>query len=121
MLTMNEDLEGALQAYLKLLDEEAYFDAHEALEEAWHPLRLRDHPLKNLAKGLINGAIAFEHLKRNKEHAQRKAQKVMTSYERYKHLSTDKIECADSFMKACEKIESLKLQHRGVFDVLVPC
>ena len=43
---MNYDLEGALKAYLLLLDKEEYFEAHEVLEEAWHPLRLKDHPLK---------------------------------------------------------------------------
>ncbi len=64
MLTMNDDLEGALEAYLERLEKEAYFDAHEVLEEAWHPLRLAKNPLANLLKGLINGAIAFEHIKR---------------------------------------------------------
>ena len=63
MLTMNHDLESALIAYMRLLDEKAYFDAHEVLEEAWHPLRLKKDPLANLVKGLINAAIAFEHIK----------------------------------------------------------
>ena len=119
MLTMNEDLEGALKAYLQLLEEEEYFEAHEVLEEAWHPLRLNNHPLKNLAKGLINGAITFEHIKRKRGNASNKAQRVIASYERYKHLCTDEIEYAEAFKKACEKIESLKIKHAEVFDVLV--
>jgi len=118
---MNEDLEGALKEYLRLLEEEEYFEAHEVLEEAWHPLRLRNHPLKNLAKGLINGAITFEHIKRNRDNAKNKAQRVIVSYERHKHLCTDEIEFAVAFMKACEKIESLKLKHKEVFNVLVSC
>lgn len=116
---MNEDLEGALKAYLRLLEEEEYFDAHEVLEEAWHPLRLSDHPLKNLAKGLINGAITFEHIKRNRDNAADKAQRVIASYERHKHLCRDDIEFSDAFKKACAKIESLKIQNKEVFDVLV--
>lgn len=116
---MNEDLEGALKEYLRLLEEEEYFEAHEVLEEAWHPLRLRDHPLKNLAKGLINGAITFEHIKRNRDNAQNKAQRVIASYEKHKHLCKKDIEFADTFRKACAKIESLKIQHKEVFDVLV--
>ena len=116
---MNKDLEGALRDYLKLLEEEEYFEAHEVLEEAWHPLRLSDHPQKNLVKGLINGAITFEHIKRNRSNAKNKAQRVIASYERHKHLCTDEIDFSDSFMKACEKIESLKLKHKEVFDVLV--
>ena len=116
---MNEDLEGALKTYLQLLEEEEYFEAHEVLEEAWHPLRLNNHPLKNLAKGLINGAITFEHIKRNRDNVRYKAQKVISSYERHKHLCTDEIELAEAFKKACEKIESLKIKHAEVFDVLV--
>lgn len=119
MLKMNHDLEGALGAYLALLDEEAFFEAHEALEEAWHPLRLADHPLKNLVKGLINGAVALEHIKRNRSNMPQKAQKVIASFERYKHLSTPQIDHAELFAQACEKIEVLKSKHKEVFDVLV--
>ena len=120
MLKMNDDLEGALKEYLALLDEEEYFEAHEVLEEAWHPLRLGNHPLANLAKGLINGAITFEHIKRNGKNMQNKAQRVIASYERYKHLSAEGIEHAVLFKQACQKIESLKIKHAEVFDVLVP-
>ncbi len=115
MLTMNDDLEGALKNYLLLMDEEEYFEAHEVLEDAWHPLRLSDHALKNLVKGLINGAVSFEHLKRNKKGAARKALRVMESYERHKGLYTDEIEFTNLFKKACEKIEKLKSEHPGVF------
>jgi hypothetical protein len=120
MLVMNDDLEGALKAYLALLDEEEYFEAHEVLEEAWHPLRLSKHPLSNLAKGLINGAITFEHIKRNRKKMKYKAQRVIASYERYKPLCTESIEHAALFKQACQKIESLKVKHAEVFDVLVP-
>lgn len=119
MLTMNDDLEGALKAYLALMDEEEYFEAHEVLEEAWHPLRLGKHPLANLAKGLINGAIAFEHIKRNRKDMKKKAQTVIASFERHKHLCTEGIEHAVLFKKACQKIEYLKVKHIEVFDVLV--
>ncbi len=115
MLTMNDDLEGALENYLKLMAKEEYFEAHEVLEEAWHPLRLSDHPLKNLVKGLINGAVSFEHLKRNKKDAGRKALRVMESYERYKGLCSHEIDYASLFKEACEKIEALKSAHSEVF------
>ncbi|NOR54840.1 MAG: DUF309 domain-containing protein [Sulfurovum sp.] len=112
---MNEDLEGALKHYLKLLDEEEYFEAHEVLEEAWHPLRLNKDPLANLAKGLINGAITFEHIKRNKKNVKSKAQTVIASYERHKHLCVANIRCYDLFVEASEKIEALKSKHAEVF------
>ncbi len=112
---MNEDLEGALKEYLQLLDEEKYFEAHEVLEEAWHPLRKADHPLKNLVKGLINGAIAFEHIKRDRNEADKKAKKVMASFDRYRYLCTGGIEYFELFEEACQKIEALKMKHVKVF------
>ena len=115
MLTMNDDLEGALKAYLKLLDEEEYFEAHEVLEEAWHPLRLADHPLKNLVKGFINAAVSFEHLKRDREGAERKARRVMASYERHIGLYNASIEHAALFKEAYTKVETLKSHYPEVF------
>ena len=114
MLTMNDDLEGALKMYMKLLDEEEYFEAHEVLEEAWHPLRLKKHPLANLVKGLINGAIAFEHIKRNKANVKDKAQKVLASYERHKHLCMEEVEHYNLFKEACEEIETLKEKYSWI-------
>ena len=115
MLVMNEDLEGALKVYLELLDTEEYFEAHEVLEEAWHPLRLKKHPLANLAKGFINGAIAFEHIKRDSKNAHKKAKRVMESYERHIHLCSKEIEYFVLFEEAKHKIEVLKVQHEAVF------
>ena len=116
MLTMNDDLEGALKAYLKLLDEEEYFEAHEVLEEAWHPLRLKKDPLANLAKGLINGAITFEHIKRNRDSVKNRAQRVIASYERHKYLCVETICYYGLFKEACEKIENLKQVHSEMFE-----
>jgi len=115
MLKMNDDLEGALKEYLKLLDEEEYFEAHEVLEEAWHPLRLGKHPLANLAKGLINGAITFEHIKRNRKEVKKKAQTVIASFERHKHLCVEGIEHYALFNESCMKIEALKIKHKEIF------
>jgi hypothetical protein len=112
LLTENHDLEGALKDFLQLLVSKEYFDAHEALEKAWHPLRKSNHPLKNLAKGLINAAICFEHLKRNRSEARRKASSVLKSFERHKHLCVEGIEEFELFKKSCKKIEDLKEIHK---------
>lgn len=114
MLTMNEDLEGAIKVYLKLLDEEEYFEAHEVMEEAWHPLRLKKHPLANLAKGYINAAITFEHIKRDRKNVKEKAKKVLTSYERHKHLCEEGIAHYVLFKKCEVKIEALKQKHSEI-------
>ena len=115
MLTMNEDLEGALRKYLRLLDAQEYFEAHEVLEEAWHPLRLSSHPLQFLVKGLINAAISFEHVKRNRKNMPSKARRTIASYERYKAEATPLIAHSALFIEACEKIERLKIRYREVF------
>lgn len=112
---MNNDLEGALKEYLRLMNEEEYFEAHEVLEGAWHPLRKADHPLKNLVKGLINGAVAFEHIKRDRQNAHDKARRVIASYERHKHLCVVGIEHEELFTQARNKIEFLKLKYKKVF------
>ena len=111
MLTENHNLEEALKVFLHLLNKKEYFNAHEVLEEAWHPLRKKNHPLKNLAKGLINAAICFEHLKRDRSEARRKASSVLKSFERHKHLCIEGIEQYELFQESCTKIESLKKLH----------
>jgi len=116
MLTMNEDLEGALREYLVLMDVGEYFEAHEVLEEAWHPLRLRKDPLANLVKGLINGAVSFEHIRRQKENYAQRARKVMASFERHKGLCVEGIAHYTLFREACKRVEVLKDGHHEVFD-----
>jgi len=111
LLTENHNLEGALKTFIRVLEKEEYFEAHEVLEEAWHPLRKKNHPLKNLAKGLINGAICFEHLKRNRQDALRKATTVLRSFERHKHLCVEGIDYFELFNESCQKIENLKKVH----------
>ncbi len=78
----SEDLETALKRYCELLEAGEYFEAHEVLEEAWHPLRRRNDPLSGAVKGLINAAIAFEHLKRDRPKSRRVARLAMEGYER---------------------------------------
>lgn len=119
MIKENHDLQSALKEYIRLLEGAFYFEAHEVLEEAWHPLRKADHPLKNLVKGLINGAVSFEHLKRGRKNAVYKARTVMASYERYKRIAMQEIEHAVLLREACAHIERLKHQHVEVFSVLV--
>lgn len=107
---MNEDLSGALRHYIVLMDAGCYFEAHEVLEEAWHPLRLKQDPLAALLKGLINGAVALEHLKRGKTGAEKRAQRVMAAYERHKGLCREGIPSYALFGQACRCVE----KHRAM-------
>ncbi len=101
-------LKTALSNYVMLLQAGSYYDAHEILEEAWHPMRKAKHPLRNLLKGMINASIAFEHLKRNRHDARRKANIVMRSYERHKHLLVEGMIHYQLFHQAHQEIELLK-------------
>lgn len=99
-----------------MLQKGEYFEAHEVLEEAWHPLRKANHPLKNLVKGLINAAVAFEHLKRCEENGPRRARIVMASFDRYSYFAVDGIENASLFKEACQLVKDLKSKSSDVFD-----
>ena len=116
----HEDLEKSLRLYLLLLEREAYFEAHEVLEEIWHPMRKAGDPLQNLVKGLINAAVAFEHLKRAKPGAAQRAQRVMRSFDRHRYLCPKGRRETELFMDACRKVEVIWRSKKEIFDVFVP-
>jgi len=67
--------------YLQCLKEERYFDAHEALEALWFPVRFKTECAEvMLLKGFINAAVSFELVKRNRT---KSALKVWKNYEKY--------------------------------------
>jgi len=103
----NEDLAGALRHYRELLEQGEYYEAHEVLEEAWHPLRRRGDERRNLAKGLINAAVAFEHLRRNRPKSRRVATQAIAAYRRYRPLCQEGIDEFELFESCCLKVESL--------------
>jgi hypothetical protein len=115
----NKSLESALVAYLEMMDRETYFGAHEVLENVWYPMRKSRDDLANLLKGLINAAVAFEHLKRKKPGAKERARKVMRSYDRHTPLCSRVVSNSELFGAACKKVQLLKEKHPEVFDVLV--
>jgi|GEM_PF-552756 hypothetical protein len=102
-------LDEALEHFLEALKRGAYFDAHEILEEAWHPLRQAKDPVAKVVRGLINGAIAFEHLKRNRPQAKTRACRVWVGYERSKaHFNREMQTKHKGISLAYESVEALK-------------
>jgi len=69
-----------LREYLTCLEEERYYDAHEALEEIWFPRRFENDPEMNLIKGFINASVSLELLKRQKENPSKKAWRTYLKY-----------------------------------------
>ena len=72
-----------LDAFIKCLDEERFYDAHEELEQIWFPRRFDEDDEMKLLKGYINAAVCFELIKRGRKDS---AQKVYQNYLKYKTL-----------------------------------
>lgn len=63
-----------------LIINEQYYDAHEALEEIWFPMRKTKTNYCLILKGFINGAVSLELYKRGKLP---QSQKVHLTYLKY--------------------------------------
>lgn len=101
--------------YNRLMHSESFFEAHEVMEEIWHFLKSKKHPLSNLAKGLTNAAISFEHLKRDRKRAIEKAIVTMSSFDRHKGLLMPNNEFFAEFSTCISYVENLKTKNSNIF------
>jgi len=69
--------------YMRLIQEERFYEAHEVLEELWFPRRKERCDEVLVIKGFINASVAFE-LKRLKR--DENALRVWKNYEKYRPL-----------------------------------
>ena len=90
-------LRETLLLFITDLEEERYYDAHEDMEAYWHTIRRTDHPLRNLCKGFINGATAFELIRLGRYEA---ARRVWATHEKYLPLMREGIEEYALFRRA---------------------
>ena len=72
-----------LEKFATCLDEERYYDAHEAIESIWFKRRFEDCDEMRLLKGFINSAVSFELRKRGKVE---QSKRVWKNYLKYKPL-----------------------------------
>ena len=77
-----------LQTFKEFIKQEKYYEAHEVLEELWQQIRKTDNPLKWAYKGLINAAVTFELIKRNKK-SYHIPWRNFKKYENYYELNED--------------------------------
>lgn len=82
MITTNKH-QGLLDEFILCLDEQRYYDAHEALEEIWFPRRFEKDDEMYLLKGFINASVSFELRKKNKLP---QSKKVWKNYLKYRPL-----------------------------------
>ena len=89
-----KDYTKYLDRFVHCLDEERFYDAHEALEEIWFPRRFEKDQEMLLLKGFINAAVSFELTKRGRENS---AAKVWKNYEKYRPLLEKFTSCNTSY------------------------
>jgi predicted metal-dependent hydrolase len=94
-----------LELFIDDIENDRFVEAHEIMEEYWREIRKSDHPLKNLCKGFINGATAFELVKRDK---MKGAFQLWATYEKYLPIMVEGIENYELFYKADKLLKKLK-------------
>jgi len=81
-----------IQRFKKFINDGLYYEAHEALEELWFPIRKEKNEYSFLLKGFINGAVSLELLKRNKIEQSKKIYLVYKKYVTLKRIDKVKNE-----------------------------
>ena len=106
-------LHKQMDAFRLCLDEQRFYDAHEALEEIWFARRFEDDDEMKLLKGLINAAVSFELYKRNRP---LQSKKVWKNYLKYRPLLR-KINptSLNKYHQLCRHIETI---HNNKHDLL---
>jgi len=101
-----------LELFIDDIENDKFYEAHEDLEHYWHTIRKTDHPLKNLCKGFINGATAYELIRRGNDKG---ARTVWKTYQKYLPIMEEGIENYELYYKANEILQELKKKH---YDIL---
>lgn len=98
-------MKKTLEVFIGHLSNEEFADAHEVMEHQWKKYKQINHPLTKLLKGFINGATAFELIKRGRVDA---ASRLWLVYKKYLPLLTKEIDHFELFFEADAILESLQ-------------
>ena len=82
MITTSQHIE-LLDEFTKCLEEERFYEAHEAIEVLWYKRRFENTNEIKLLKGFINASVCFELIKRGKKE---QSKKVWKTYLKYRQL-----------------------------------
>ncbi len=96
-----------LEVFIQHLKNERFAEAHEEMEQQWKQYKKQAHPLTKLLKGYINGATAFELVRREKMEGARRLWEV---YEKYLPLLQEGIEEYALFTEADRLLQALKAE-----------
>jgi len=98
-------MKETLETFIQNLKDEKFSEAHEVMEHQWKAYKKSDHALTKLLKGYINGATAFELLRRNKREG---AERLWLVYEKYLPALQKGIEEYTLFAEADRLLQTLK-------------
>ncbi len=98
-------MQKTLEEFITALDKENFAPAHEIMEKKWKEYKKNANPLTKLLKGFINGATAFELVKRGNLDG---ANRLWGVYEKYLPDLKEEIEEYKLFKVADEKLKKLK-------------
>ena len=94
-----------IKEFIDDLLSENFASAHEVMEQKWKEYKNISHPKRKLLKGFINGATAFELVKRGKLDG---AKRLWEVYQKYLPLLDKECEEYELFVRADEILQSLK-------------
>lgn len=69
-----------IEEFKSLINQRLYYEAHEALEEIWFPIRKIKDDYCLVLKGFINAAVSLELYKRNKTDQSKKIHLIYKKY-----------------------------------------
>ena len=100
-----------LEIFIQNLKDREFSQAHENMEAQWKIYKREANPITKLLKGFINGATAFELVRRGKMDG---AVMLWGTYEKYLPLMSSDIEEYELFVKADEILQEYK--RRRVYE-----
>jgi len=95
-----------IEEFIECLDEERFYDAHEALEAIWFKRRFEKSPEIQLLKGFINAAVSFELIKRGRVPQSKKVWKNYLKYRQLLFKVTSQHQ--NSYYQLSRKVEDIK-------------
>jgi len=102
-------MKSKIDNFVKCLEEERFYDAHEALEEVWFPRRFEGSNEVKLLKGFINASVSFELYKKGRL---MQSKKVWMNYLKYRQLLF-KVDSSylNEYYKVARYLEEINLTH----------
>ena len=98
-------MKEVIKEFIDDLKSENFAGAHEVMEKRWKEYKKTSHPKTKLLKGFINGATAFELVKRRNQDG---ASRLWGVYEKYLPLLDESCEEYELFKRADEILQELK-------------